>query len=98
MGRRRKISYKEQIKNEYRQPDKGCFEMKDIEVGEVVSFYDKGWRFAKVTKKINGRKHKRLQTEFHGKVNIKLVHQVYTYDDGKTVMKNYSNSFENLFD
>ena len=73
---------------------KGKITEADVEIGDVVSFYEKGWRFDKITgiKKVNQRKPiKRTRImillERYGKVDILKISELYEYDGNKTVKK-----------
>ena len=65
----------------------------DLAIGDVIQFYDSGWRFGVVTKiqKKVRRKTKKeewiIHTDRYGKVLLEKVSDVYEYVDGKTVPK-----------
>ena len=75
---------------------KKTISIEDISVGNVICFYDSGFRFAVVTKissrytrisKTNKLKVYMLHTELYNKVPITDVMDVYEYCNGKTVRK-----------
>ena len=85
------------------KPPNRDFRPDDILKGEVVVFYEKGWRHAIVNKMHIPRKDAKKRTpsvwtERHGKIPLDKIFEVYVYDEGKTVKKNYLDTFENLFE
>lgn len=73
-----------------KEKSKTCFG--DICVGDVIEFYDKGFRYAIVERFIKKRKIKKgnthdIVTDRYGKVPITSVLQVYNYDGERTTKK-----------
>jgi hypothetical protein len=67
--------------------------IEDLAEGDVIEFYDAGFRFAIITKiqKIKKRKSKKIvymiHTDRYNKVPFDKIKEVYIYEDKRTVPK-----------
>jgi len=59
----------------------------DIEQGDVVEFYDNGFRFAVVIKTKKTKKNSVVYTDFYGKVPLEKISEVYVYDENKKTVR-----------
>jgi len=71
------------------------FSDEDINIGDVIRFYDNGWRDDVVTKIQNRRKGrcKLIHTSRYGKVPFDDVSEIYIYDNKRTVIKPLMDDF-----
>jgi len=65
------------------------FTKEDISIGDVVEFYDQGFRFDVVKKITTTRRTKKttIVTERYGKVPFEKIREIMTRQNGKTVIK-----------
>ena len=67
--------------------------VEDLKEGNIIEFYDAGFRFAVVVKvqKKKSRKSKKISyiihTDRYGRVPFDLVREIYVLDNGHTVIK-----------
>ena len=67
--------------------------IEDIAIGNIIEFYDEGFRFAtveninKIKKKISKKVMYIVVTDRYGKVPFEKIKEIYTYDGHKTTPK-----------